>query len=293
MKVFMFPGQGSQKRGMGQDLFDAVPEFTAVESEIDALIGYSVRQMCLEDPGNRLQLTQHTQPCLYIVNALHYFKALAKGERPDIAIGHSLGEYNALLAAGAFDLLDGLRIVTKRGELMSRERDGGMAAVIGLAPETILESLHRNGLQDVDVANFNSPTQTVISGPVAGVDRAAAVLQEAGAGMCIPLAVSAAFHSRHMERAAAAFEDFLDGMKFRPLHIPVIANVTGQPYPGGLPSATVRSLLVRQIASPVLWTQSVHTILQWGEAEFCEVGPGNVLTRLLQQIRQSDLVHAA
>jgi len=293
MKVFMFPGQGSQKRGMGAELFDTVPEFTSIESEIDALVGYPLRRLCLEDAENRLQSTQFTQPCLYVVNALHYYKACAEGERSDVAIGHSLGEYNALLAAGAFDLLDGLRLVIKRGELMSREKDGGMAAVIGLAPDAILNCLRQHGLPGVDIANFNSPTQIVISGPVSEIDQAAPLLQEAGASMCIPLAVSAAFHSRYMERAAAAFDEFLSGMTFRPLHIPVIANVTGQPYPGGLPSATVRSMLVRQMSSPVLWTQSIDTLLGWDEMEFRETGPGNVLTRLIQQIRQSHGSHMA
>src|SRR3990172_6192834 len=115
MLAFVFPGQGSQKRGMGQGLFDDVLQFTAVEHEIDKILGYSIRQLCLEDPDNRLKETQYTQPSLYVVNALHYYKVLAEGQRPNFLAGHSLGEYNALLAAGAFDFLTGLRLVQKRG----------------------------------------------------------------------------------------------------------------------------------------------------------------------------------
>lgn len=286
-KVFMFPGQGSQARGMGQRLFDEVPEFLEIEARADALLGYSVRRLCLEDAENRLQQTQYTQPCLYVVNALHHYKAVAQGLRPDVVIGHSLGEYNALLAAGAFDLLTGLRLVSRRGELMAQSRGGGMAAVLGMAPARIHEVLQAERLEGVDVANFNAPEQTVISGPLAEIDRAVPLLQSAGASMCIPLAVSAAFHSRYMAPAAAAFEEFLSGFTFNPLQMPVIANVTGRPYTGGQPTVTVRSMLVRQITSPVLWTQSIRHLLEWGPMDFKEQGPGTVLTRLVGQIQQA------
>src|SRR5690348_12908296 len=128
MIAFMFPGQGSQKRGMGQGLFDEVREYAAVERDVDAILGYSMRKLCLEDPDNRLKETQFTQPSLYVANALHYYKAMAEGARPAYVAGHSLGEYNALLAAGAFDFLTGLRLVQKRGELMSQAKNGGMGA---------------------------------------------------------------------------------------------------------------------------------------------------------------------
>src|SRR6185295_15987496 len=130
MIAFVFPGQGAQKRGMGQGLFDEVREYSAVEREVDALMGYSMRKLCLEDVDNRLKETQYTQPALYVVNALHYYKARSQGLQPGFLAGHSLGEYNALLAAGVFDLLTGLRLVKKRGELMARARAGGMGAII-------------------------------------------------------------------------------------------------------------------------------------------------------------------
>src|SRR5205823_10542755 len=126
-----------QKRGMGQGLFDDVREYAAVERDVDALLGYSMRKLCLEDADNRLKETQFTQPSLYVVNALHYYKAVREGVQPSYLAGHSLGEYNALLAAGVFDFLTGLRLVKKRGELMSRARNGGMGAVIGMSASTI------------------------------------------------------------------------------------------------------------------------------------------------------------
>jgi malonyl CoA-acyl carrier protein transacylase len=287
MKVFVFPGQGSQKRGMGEGLFDSVAPFAQVEGQVDRLLGYSLRKLCLEDADNQLKETQFTQPALYVVNALHYFKAVADGNKPDAVAGHSLGEYDALLAAGAFDLLTGLRLVQKRGELMAQARGGGMAAVIGLTPEQIAATLQQNGLDSVDVANFNSPTQTVISGPVADMQRAKPVFEQAGARMYVPLQVSAAFHSRYMSEAAKAFDGFLAGFKFAAPGIPVIANVTAEPYPSGDPGAAIRSLLVKQITQSVQWTQSIRHLAARGAQSFEEMGPGNVLTKLIQQIQKA------
>ena len=287
MIAFVFPGQGSQKRGMGQDLFDAVREYAEVEGEVDAILGYSMRALCLEDADNRLKETRYTQPSLYVVNALHYYKAIADGQRPDYVAGHSLGEYNALLAAGVFDFLTGLRLVQKRGELMSQAKDGGMAAVIGLDAGTIASVLRDNGLDGVDVANFNSPSQTVVSGPVDDIKRAGPLFEAAGARMSMPLPVSAAFHSRYMQAAAERFGEFLAPFEFSAPTVPVIANVTAQPYPADDASAAVKALLVRQITSSVQWVQSVRQLVALGVDQFAEMGPGNVLTRLVQQIRQS------
>src|SRR5258708_4248747 len=165
MIAFVFPGQGSQKRGMGQGLFDEVREYVTVEQHVDSILGYSMRKLCLEDPDNRLKETQFTQPSLYVVNALHYYKAVSQGTRPAYLAGHSLGEYNALLAAGVFDFLTGLRLVKKRGELMSQARNGAMGAVIGLGVTMIAKVIREQGLTSLDIANFNSPLQTAVSGP--------------------------------------------------------------------------------------------------------------------------------
>jgi len=286
MLAYIFPGQGSQKQGMGQGLFDEVTEFRDLEPQIDALLGYSMRQLCLENPDGRLKLTQYTQPSLYVINALHYYKARAAGQRPRFLAGHSLGEYNALLAANAFDFMTGLRLVQKRGELLAQATGGGMAAVIGLDSERIETVLRDRGFSGIDVANYNSPSQSVISGPIADINEVGPVLQTAGARLYVPLPVSAPFHSRYTVSAADAFDAFLGGVSFNPLELPVISNVTGRPYPVENPNATIRSFLVKQIAQPVRWMQSVRYLAGQGVTEFQEVGPGVVLTRLVEQIRQ-------
>jgi malonyl CoA-acyl carrier protein transacylase len=286
MNAFVFPGQGSQKKGMGAGLFDEVREYTAVEREVDAILGYSMRQLCLEDPENKLKETQFTQPSLYVVNALHYYKAVSQGTQPTYVAGHSLGEYNALLAAGVFDFLTGLRLVQKRGQLMSQAKNGGMGAVIGLSADAIAQAIRDNGLSSLDVANFNTPTQTVVSGPVEDVKRAGPFFEKAGAQMYIPLQVSAAFHSRYMADAGKAFADFLAPMSFSAPKIPVIANATAQPYPAANGSDAVKSLLANQITQSVQWVQSVRYLLGQGVTQFTEMGPGNVLTRMVQQIQQ-------
>lgn len=288
MIAFVFPGQGSQKKGMGQGLFDEVREYAAVEREVDAIVGYSMRKLCLEDPENRLKETQFTQPSLYVVNALHYYKAIAEGASPAYLAGHSLGEYNALLAAGAFDFLTGLKLVKKRGELMAQAKGGGMGAVIGLSAAGIATAIRDNGLSGLDVANFNTPSQTVVSGPMEDIRRAGPIFEKAGAQMFIPLQVSAPFHSRYMVEASRAFGEFLAPMSFSAPRIPVISNVTAEPYPAGNASDAVKSSLTKQIVSSVQWTQSIRYLLGRGVTQFREIGPGNVLTRMVQQIEQQE-----
>jgi malonyl CoA-acyl carrier protein transacylase len=272
---------------MGQDLFDEIPQFVSAERDIDALLGYSIRKLCLEDSSKQLSQTQFTQPCLYVVNALHYYKAMAAGGQPKYLAGHSLGEYNALMAAGAFDFITGLRLVQKRGELMAKAKNGSMAAVVGLSSEAVIRLVAENRLTALDVANYNSPSQTVVSGLTEDIQRAGPLMEKAGAKLYIPLPVSAAFHSRYMADAAEAFDKFLGGFQFRSLAVPVVSNVTGQSYPVDSTGASVRSLLVKQIVRPVLWRQSVRFLLNKGASTFMETGPGDVLTRLISQIREA------
>ncbi|GAB1259120.1 ACP S-malonyltransferase [Aurantivibrio plasticivorans] len=280
MRVFVFPGQGSQSKGMGGELFDQIDEFKAIESQADELLGYSIRDLCLNDPDGVLNETQFTQPALYIVNALHYYDQIKQGVTPDYVAGHSLGEYNALLAGGAFDLLTGLKLVQKRGHLMSQAKDGGMAAIIGLDADAIPGILAENGLDGIDVANFNSPAQTVISGPVDQLEKGQPLFKEAGAKLYKVLPVSAAFHSRYMQPAADEFASFLNDVSFGELITPVIANVTAKPYE----QADIAKNLVTQISGSVQWTQSVRYLNGLGEAEYIEVGPGKVLAKLIKQI---------
>lgn len=278
LKTFIFPGQGSQMKGMGGALFDRYPDLVR---KADAILGYSIKELCLHDPGERLNRTQYTQPALYVVNALTYRKTIDEAREPDYLAGHSLGEYNALWASGAVDFESGLRIVQKRGELMSAVSGGGMAAAIGAAKETIEDILKRNDLGGVDIANYNSPTQIVISGLKNDIDRAGEVFRKENI-MLIPLNVSAAFHSRYMQGVKNAFEEFLRTMPFSALKIPVIANVTARPYL----QAEVKKNIVEQITGSVKWTDSISYLLGLGEMEFQEIGPGNVLTKLVAKIRQ-------
>lgn len=271
---------------MGQGLFDEIREFVDVEKDVDAVLGYSLRQLCLQDADQRLKETQFTQPCLYTVNALHYWKSWKEGVRPQFLAGHSLGEYNALLASGVFDFLTGLKLVKKRGEIMAQARSGGMGAVVGLSESRIVKVLADNGLTNVDVANFNSPTEIVISGPVADIGKCGPLLEKAGAHMYVPLQVSAAFHSRYMADAARAFADFLASFSFNAPKISVIANATAQPYPTVNASQAVKDLLTRQITSSVQWVRSVRFMAGQGVVEFKATGPGTVLANLIRQLQQ-------
>ncbi|MEU6426887.1 ACP S-malonyltransferase [Microbispora sp. NPDC046973] len=280
MRAWLFPGQGSQRKGMGEGLFDLFPGLCA---EVDALLGYSIRDLCLKDPDGRLRQTQYAQPALFVVNALTHLARLREEPEPDFYAGHSLGEFDALFAAGCFDLATGVRLVRRRGELMGRANGGVMTAVLGLPAATVAALLEEAGVADVDVANHNSADQVVLSGTPEGMARAVGAVERAGGARCVPLNVSAAFHSRHMRPAAEEFAAFLREVEFAPPRVPVVANVTARPYP---PDG-VADLLARQIASPVRWWDSMSYLLHRGVREVAEVGPGTVLTGLWRSARRT------
>ncbi|MFF0506722.1 ACP S-malonyltransferase [Streptomyces fimicarius] len=279
MIAYLFPGQGSQQLGMGADLFDEFKKLTDIADEV---LGYSIRSLCLDDP-ERLGDTEYTQPALYVVNALSYYRLLEEGKpRPDYVAGHSLGEYNALLAADVFDFMTGLRLVKKRGELMGRVSGGGMAAVLGLGEQEVLDVLRASGLGSLDVANLNSPTQTVISGLREDVEQAKDLFMTANAQSYSVLKVSGAFHSRQMVDAQREFAEFAHQFELRPPVVPVIANVTARPYRRD----RVVDTLVSQISSSVRWCDSVRYLMGKNVEEMVQVGPGRVLTGLVRSIRR-------
>jgi malonyl CoA-acyl carrier protein transacylase len=285
MLAYLFPGQGAQLRGMGGALFDQVKEFHSLEARVNALLGYSIRELCLVDSRNRLASTLYTQPALYVTNALHYYEAISQGQRPAFTAGHSLGEYNALLAAGAFDFMTGLRLVQKRAQLMATAPFGSMAAVLGLSLSRITGLLQENDLTALDIANINTAQQTVLSGPSDLISRAEPIVENAG-GVLLRLPVSGAFHSRYMLSAASEFGEFLCGADIQSPHTQVLSNATGELFPTHCPPELIRALLVRQIAEPVKWHSIVQVLLKEGVTTFRELGPGNTLTRLLEQIRR-------
>ncbi len=273
MRAWIFPGQGSHRKGMGAGLID---RHRALVDAADAILGFPLAPLLLDDPDQRLGDTRYAQPALFVVEALTVLSARADGEpEPDVLAGHSLGEYAALFAAGCFDFETGVRLVKRRGELMSGDGDGGMLAVVGLSAEQLAEALPRYGADTVDLANHNARTQVVLSGPADQLRTVAARLREDGAARTVPLAVRTAFHSRYMREAATAFAGFLAGFTLRPPALPVIANVTAAPY-----GDDVAGLLARQIAEPVHWAQTMDHLLALGVREVTERGPGTALAGL-------------
>lgn len=279
MKAFMFPGQGSQRKGMGEGLFDEFPDLT---HKADEVLGYSIRELCLEDPDQKLNQTQYTQPALYTVNALAYLKKVQGGESPDYLVGHSLGEYNALQASGAFSFEAGLELVRKRGELMSQAKPGAMAAIINCPEGRIRGILAEWNLENIDIANLNAPNQIIISGLREEVAKSQEHFEKADARF-IPLNTSGAFHSRFMRESADEFGRFARAFEFSPPAVPVIANVTARPHE---PERILHNL-IEQIASPVRWTDSVLFLLDQGVTAFEELGVGDVLTKLVTNIKRS------
>ncbi|MBQ4839010.1 ACP S-malonyltransferase [Pseudoalteromonas luteoviolacea] len=281
MKAMVFPGQGSQEVGMGGELFDEFVDYVRVADDI---LGYSIKELCLVDPNNVLSKTQYTQPALYVVNALHYLKSKQElSEKVDFYAGHSLGEYTALFASGAFSFETGLRLVKKRGELMSTAKNGVMAAVIGLDKVQIHDVLKTNSLNNIDVANYNGPVQTIISGLLHDIEFAKSAFEARGAKF-IKLPVSAAFHSRYMKTIEAAFGHYLQQFTFGSLSVPVISNVTAKPYQAD----SIAENLTKQISSPVHWVDSISYINATDQCDFEEVGPGNVLSKLISSISNKE-----
>lgn len=284
--AFLFPGQGSQRVGMGKELSDKYPElWLEYFTRADEILGFALTHLCFEGPEEELLKTENQQPAIFLVSVATLALLEKKGLKPDASAGHSLGEYSALVAAGSLRFEDGLRLARRRGELMAEvaSRTGGaMAAVIGLSPErvqAICSEASSKGL--VEVANFNSPKQTVISGEERGVQAAIEFAKEAGAQRVISLNVSAPFHCSLMEELMSSFGAELNQVEFEDPKIPIVANVTGD-YE--TTAEEIRHGLLAQLASPVRWTDSMKRLIEGGFRRFVEVGPGRVLTGLMKSI---------
>ena len=280
MKAYIFPGQGSQKKGMGEPLFD---EFKHLTEKANNILNYDIKKLCLEDPQNLLNKTAYTQPALYIVNAFTWLAKKNESEKPDYLAGHSLGEYNALFAADAFNFETGLKLVQERARLMSLAKGGGMAAVIGLSEAKISAILQENEFSQINIANYNSYDQIVISGVKEEIEKAEKVFKKDGAKLYLILPVSGAFHSSQMIQAKEKFVKFIEKFKFNTLKTPVIANVIAKEYEEN----NIKKLLGKQITSPVKWRHTVEYLIKKGEMQFEEIGPGKVLTNLVKRIKNA------
>lgn len=302
--LFLFPGQGSQHVGMGKELSANFEEFRLTLEEASDTLGYSMERLCFEDPEQQLGLTEFTQPAILAVSVGTARILAARSELvPSAVAGHSLGEYSALVAAGAVNFREALSAVRFRGQAMQRAVPvgmGAMAAYVGAQAARVVDMCRNESKPDqtVEVVNFNSRSQLVLSGHKTAVDKMCALIGAEKLGRAIPLAVSAPFHSSLMKPAAEEMEQYLSGVALSALRMPLFANVDAKPYSG---DAYGKPMLVRQIASAVLWTQILDAAKASTEGaqnspgepaarQWLEVGPGNVLQGLLRKTLEGEQV---
>ncbi|CUH95609.1 Malonyl CoA-acyl carrier protein transacylase [Propionispora sp. 2/2-37] len=284
--AFVFPGQGSQTVGMGQELYNRFDAAKKVFTAADEALGFSITGMCFDGPEEELRKTFNTQPAILTVSVACYEVLKEHGLQADIVAGHSLGEYSALVAAGSLSFSDAVRLVRKRGQYMQEAvplGKGAMAAILGLDRASVVEVCSR--IQEaggaVQAVNFNCPGQIVIAGTVGAVEKAAEQLKEKGAKRAVMLPVSAPFHSTLMQPAAEKLAAELDKVTVRDAFVPLVANVDGQIVTQG---NRIKELLVKQAASPVKWEDCVAQMVAFGATEFVEAGPGKVLTGFTKKI---------
>ena len=288
MKIaFVFPGQGSQYVGMGKEICEIFGAARAIFEEASDALGYDLAGLCFNGPAEELNKTYRTQPCILTTSIAVHNVLLSKGIRPWVVSGHSLGEYSALVAAGAMSLKDGVRVTEKRGQFMQEavpEGKGLMAAILGLEREGVdrICSALKSGY--ASPANYNCPGQIVIAGEKGAVEEAIELCKQAGAKRTVPLSVSVPSHCKLMSDASKRLEGLLDTIRFKPPMIPVVNNAAAF-FINSVED--VKSSLVRQLNSPLLWEDSIKAIAGRGTDTFVEVGPGRVLSGVIKRIDPS------
>jgi [acyl-carrier-protein] S-malonyltransferase len=283
--AYVFPGQGAQSTGMGLDLYNSHPPAKEVFDEADASLGFPISRLCFEGPDEELTKTHNVQPAILVVSiaCLRASQAARCGSLPPPAFvaGHSLGEYTALVAAGALSLADAVLLVRERGRLMYEagvRTPGSMLAVIGLDEETVKDVCLQSG---TEISNINCPGQIVISGAVQSLAEASKLAKTRGARVLIPLKVSGAFHSALMDPVISEFSRVVSDVRFRPPSVPVISNVNARPLAN---VDSIREELVKQLRSCIQWQGSVEYMTRSGVTAFYEIGPGRVLTGLIRRV---------
>lgn len=282
--VFVFPGQGSQYVGMGQELAGRYAEAVEVFNEAESILGWPVSKVCFTGPAAELNRTENTQPAVLTVSVACYRALVARGVVPHVVTGHSLGEYSALVAASSLSFSEAVKLVARRAQLMAAavpEGQGGMVAILGLEPKKVVFLCRevRDGI--VEAANFNAPGQVVVAGDRAGLAEISLRAKEAGAKRVLPLPVSGPFHSSLMEPVARQLAVALEQVPIADPLVPVVSNVTADYV---TTAAAVRENLIKQVASPVRWQESISRLLAEGYKTFIEVGPGNVLSGLIKRM---------
>lgn len=283
MKAFVFPGQGSQFVGMGKDLYDSNAAIKAMMEEANDILGFRITDIMFSGTDDELKQTRVTQPAVFI-HSVALAKALESEMKPDMTAGHSLGEFSALVAAGALKFADALRLVSARAQAMQRACElnpSTMAAIIGLPDEKVEEVCGSLNAGVLACANYNNPGQLVISGEIAAVDAACQALTEAGAKRAIKLKVGGGFHSPCMEPARAELAEAIDHTEFSVPACPVYQNVDALPHTA---PAEIKGNLIAQLTAPVRWTASVRNMIADGATEFIEIGPGRALQGMIAKI---------
>lgn len=288
--ALIFPGQGSQYVGMGKAIYDIFVEAKEIFERADNALGFHLSKICFEGPESELKLTQNTQPAILTVSIAIFevFKKFVPQIKPLFVSGHSLGEYSALVSAGAISFEDTVRIVHLRGKFMQNAvpvGEGTMYAVLGLEDFEVEDACNEvdKSLGVVEPANFNSPGQVVISGSIKAVNACIEILKERGAKRLVQLPVSAPFHSSLMSKASEELKKVLEEIPINMPIYPAVSNVTGKVYES---IENIRSLLVEQVKSPVRWTDCVRYMISNGVNEFVEIGPNKVLTNLVKRINK-------